>query len=316
MTTPRLIPFPATSLLARVFTSFVTISDSNNEITTLPVRPAPPSPDCTLALYGYPLDSGDDSSDENLSETAKSLHTHTTSTSVVHPLQTRPLPTSLAYCLSTGKRDLDATRLQSSHGSMENCITIHLDDIETLRASLAFVMQETMTPRARVGSLEQHDVVTRESVRITIGRLEMAELQSRAQDIEASFWDLKRHLGDHGGISGQQRSKEHKVIKVHITEPRNKKGYAGNLPLCNKCKFHHTGPCTAKYGNCKRVGHQTRDCRTPVLRVKQRPLVAKQKAKDICYECGRLGHYKNSCLERKNQNQVNKQWKAKNLWRL
>ncbi|GKB55184.1 hypothetical protein Tco_0905937 [Tanacetum coccineum] len=194
MTTPRLTPFPAISLLARVFTSFVIISDSNNEITTLPVRPAPPSPDCTLALYGYPLDSGDDSSDENLSETAKSLHTHTTSTSVVHPLQTRPLPTSLAYCLSTGKRDLDATRLQSSHGSMENCITIHLDDIETLRASLAFVMQETMTPRARVGSLEQHDVVTRESVRITIGRLEMAKLQSRARDLEVSFWDLERHI--------------------------------------------------------------------------------------------------------------------------
>ncbi|GJQ94598.1 putative reverse transcriptase domain-containing protein [Tanacetum coccineum] len=60
-----------------------------------------------------------------------------------------------------------------------------------------------------------------------------------------------------------------------------------------------------------KVGHQTRDCRTLVLRAKQRPLVAKQKAKVTCYECGRLGHYMNGYPDRKNQNQVNKQWNGK-----
>ncbi|GJT57212.1 hypothetical protein Tco_0992266 [Tanacetum coccineum] len=57
MTTPRPTPFPATTPRAWVFTVFVIISDSDDEITTLPVRPAPPSPDRTPALYGYPLDS-------------------------------------------------------------------------------------------------------------------------------------------------------------------------------------------------------------------------------------------------------------------
>ncbi|GJR26504.1 hypothetical protein Tco_1102736 [Tanacetum coccineum] len=33
-----------------------------------------------------------------------------------------------------------------------------------------------------------------------------------------------------------------------------RKEYAGTLPLCNKCKFHHSGPCTIKCSNCKRVG--------------------------------------------------------------
>ncbi|GKF90478.1 hypothetical protein Tco_0274179, partial [Tanacetum coccineum] len=66
MTTPRPTPFPATTPRAGVFVPFVIISDSYDEITTLPVRPAPPSPDHTPALYGYPLDSGDDSSDEDL----------------------------------------------------------------------------------------------------------------------------------------------------------------------------------------------------------------------------------------------------------
>ncbi|GJR37349.1 hypothetical protein Tco_1213033 [Tanacetum coccineum] len=51
--------------------------DSDDEIATLPVRSASPSQDRTPALYGYQLDSGDDSSDEDLSETADSLHTQT-----------------------------------------------------------------------------------------------------------------------------------------------------------------------------------------------------------------------------------------------
>ncbi|GJT64019.1 hypothetical protein Tco_0502944 [Tanacetum coccineum] len=82
MTTPRPTPFSTTGPRTRVFTPFVIISDSDNEITTLPMRPAPPpSPDHTPALYVYPLDSGDDISDENLK-----------------------------------KGDPNATRLQSSHG--------------------------------------------------------------------------------------------------------------------------------------------------------------------------------------------------------
>ncbi|GJW28035.1 hypothetical protein Tco_0044910 [Tanacetum coccineum] len=84
MSTPHPIPFPATTSSARVFAPFVIIFDSDDEITTLPVRPVPPSSDRTPALYGYPLDSGDESSDEDLNKTFESLHTQTAST-LVHP---------------------------------------------------------------------------------------------------------------------------------------------------------------------------------------------------------------------------------------
>ncbi|GJV07982.1 hypothetical protein Tco_1345638 [Tanacetum coccineum] len=97
MTTPRPTPFYATTPCARVFALFVIISNSDDEITTLPIRPAPSLPDRTSALYGYPLDSSDDSSNKDLSKTARSLHTQTASTSVVYPLSTRPLPTSPAF---------------------------------------------------------------------------------------------------------------------------------------------------------------------------------------------------------------------------
>ncbi|GJU77177.1 hypothetical protein Tco_1274247 [Tanacetum coccineum] len=92
MTTPRPTPFPATTLRTGVLVPFVIISDSDDKITTLPIRPAPPSSDRILALHGYPLDSGNDSLDEDLSETAESLHTQTASTSVIPSLPSPPLP--------------------------------------------------------------------------------------------------------------------------------------------------------------------------------------------------------------------------------
>ncbi|GKE03203.1 hypothetical protein Tco_1395221 [Tanacetum coccineum] len=97
-------PFPATTPRAGVFTPFIIISDSDDEITTLPVRPAPPSPDRTPALYGYQLDSGDDSSDEDLSEIAESLHTQTASKLVGHPPPTQSLPTSHVLASPPGNK--------------------------------------------------------------------------------------------------------------------------------------------------------------------------------------------------------------------
>nr|GEZ73343.1 hypothetical protein [Tanacetum cinerariifolium] len=86
MTTPCHTPFPATTPQVGAFAPFVIISDHDDDITTLPVRPPPPSPDHIPALYGYLLDSSDDSSNENLSETTKLLHTQTAS---VTPCQGR-----------------------------------------------------------------------------------------------------------------------------------------------------------------------------------------------------------------------------------
>ncbi|GJU00467.1 reverse transcriptase domain-containing protein [Tanacetum coccineum] len=121
----------------------------------------------------------------------------------------------------------------------------------------------------------------------------MNRVERQKYKVAKNASNKRKWEGDHGGSSSQ--NKEHKVIRAHIAEPSNKKGYAGNLPLCNKYKFHHTGQCAAKCSNCKRVGHQTRDSRTLVSRAKQRPSLAKQKAEVTCYECGRLGHYKSDC---------------------
>ncbi|GJV21843.1 putative reverse transcriptase domain-containing protein, partial [Tanacetum coccineum] len=85
-------------------------------------------------------------------------------------------------------------------------------------------------------------------------------------------------------VSGQN------VARAYAAGNNEKRGYAGPHPLCNKCRYHHVGPCTVKCNNCKRVGHQTRDCRfTATAPNTQRAPFGNQQGA-ICYECGRPGH--------------------------
>nr|GEW27084.1 putative reverse transcriptase domain-containing protein [Tanacetum cinerariifolium] len=108
-----------------------------------------------------------------------------------------------------------------------------------------------------------------------------------------------------------KKNRRREVIRSYAARPSNKKGYAGTLPHCNKCKLHHAMPCTVKCNSCKRVGHMTRDCRALVPETTHRPLVANQKTKVTCYVCGRPRHYKSDCLKWKNQNHVNQHQKEK-----
>ncbi|GJX57105.1 reverse transcriptase domain-containing protein [Tanacetum coccineum] len=105
----------------------------------------------------------------------------------------------------------------------------------------------------------------------------------------------KRKL-DNNNQAQQQLPKRQNVAQVYAAGTGERKEYAGTLPLCNKCKFHHNGPCTVKCANCKRVGHLTRDCWSSAATNNQRTLT--------CYECGNQGHYKSDCPELKNGNQA------------
>nr|GEW28810.1 hypothetical protein [Tanacetum cinerariifolium] len=90
---------------------------------------------------------------------------------------------------------------------------------------------------------------------------------------------------------------EQNVAQAYVIGTGERKEYAETLPLCNKCKFHHNGPCTTKYANCKKVGHLTRDCWNPTTTSSQKIIT--------CYECGNQGHYKSDCPELKNQKHGN-----------
>ncbi|GKB66839.1 putative reverse transcriptase domain-containing protein [Tanacetum coccineum] len=93
--------------------------------------------------------------------------------------------------------------------------------------------------------------------------------------------------------------------EAYTTGNNEKKGYVGSLPCCSKCKIHHAGPCTVRCGNCKRVGHMTRDCKVTITPNTQRTPVRNQHG-IVCYECGRPRHFRKDCPKLRNQNRGNK----------
>ncbi|GKB38238.1 putative reverse transcriptase domain-containing protein [Tanacetum coccineum] len=57
-------------------------------------------------------------------------------------------------------------------------------------------------------------------------------------------------------------------------------------------------------GNCKKVGHLTRDCTATITPNTQRAPVGNQQGV-VCYECGRSGHFRKDCPKLRNQNRGN-----------
>ncbi|GKD09430.1 putative reverse transcriptase domain-containing protein, partial [Tanacetum coccineum] len=96
------------------------------------------------------------------------------------------------------------------------------------------------------------------------------------------------------------------VARAYTVGNNEKKPYNGLLPLCNKCKFYHEGPCTVRCEKCNKVGHLTRDCKVIISTTStQRGQVVNQRVV-TCFECGRQGHYRSDCPKLKDQNHGNK----------
>nr|GEY60777.1 hypothetical protein [Tanacetum cinerariifolium] len=102
----------------------------------------------------------------------------------------------------------------------------------------------------------------------------------------------------------RQNATVQNVARAYTAGNNERNGYVGSLPYCNKCKLHHEGLCTIRCGNCKKVGHQTRDCRVTVNPNTQGVAVGNPQG-IVCYECGRSGHFRKDCPKLRNQNRGN-----------
>ncbi|GJR78005.1 reverse transcriptase domain-containing protein [Tanacetum coccineum] len=130
---------------------------------------------------------------------------------------------------------------------------------------------------------------------------EATEMATKLMDKKISTFaerqaENKRKL-DNNHQAQQQLPKRQNVVQAYAARTGERKECAGTLLLCNKCKFHHNGPCTVKCANYKKVGHLTRDCWSFGATNNKRTLT--------CYECGNQGHYKSDCPELKNRNHGN-----------
>ncbi|GJR37517.1 hypothetical protein Tco_1213201 [Tanacetum coccineum] len=81
-------------------------------------------------------------------------------------------------------------------------------------------------------------------IKTNMARKSMSQTKREEDKVAENASNKRKWEGNHNGSSSQQ-NKGHKVPRAHTTRPINKKAYAGSLPLCNQCKFHHNGPCTS-----------------------------------------------------------------------
>ncbi|GJX99672.1 putative reverse transcriptase domain-containing protein, partial [Tanacetum coccineum] len=96
------------------------------------------------------------------------------------------------------------------------------------------------------------------------------------------------------------------VARAYTAGNNERRVYNGSLPLCNKCKFHHEGPCTVRCGKCNKVGHLTKDCKAMISTTStQRGQVVNQRALTY-FKCERQGHFRSNCLKLNDQNRGNK----------
>ncbi|GKA49581.1 putative reverse transcriptase domain-containing protein, partial [Tanacetum coccineum] len=96
------------------------------------------------------------------------------------------------------------------------------------------------------------------------------------------------------------------VARAYMAGNNERKPYNGPLPLCNKCKLHHEGPCTVRCGKCNKIRHLTQDCKvTNSTTSTQRGQMVNHRVL-TCFEYGRQGHYRSDCPKLKDQNRRNK----------
>ncbi|GJZ85563.1 zinc finger, CCHC-type containing protein [Tanacetum coccineum] len=127
---------------------------------------------------------------------------------------------------------------------------------------------------------------------------ELIEQGVQAKALRIGDSNKRKWEDQQGNNYHQQQNQRQEAAKVYVAAPAKGRGYAGNLPWCNRCKAHHQpGLCPPRCGKCHKLGHQEGDCRTRI------PVARDNSLQNVtCFGCGNHGHYRSDCPELKNRN--------------
>ncbi|GJR71958.1 putative reverse transcriptase domain-containing protein [Tanacetum coccineum] len=70
----------------------------------------------------------------------------------------------------------------------------------------------------------------------------------------------------------QQQNQRQETGRAYAVIPSENSRNAGDLPLCNRCNFHHIRPCTSKCSICNKVGHLSKKNKRPATGSNQLPV--------------------------------------------
>ncbi|GJY80732.1 putative reverse transcriptase domain-containing protein [Tanacetum coccineum] len=120
---------------------------------------------------------------------------------------------------------------------------------------------------------------------------ELIEQGVQAKALRIGDSNKRKWEDQQGNNHHQQQNRRQEAAKVYVAAPAKGRGYAGNLPWCNRCKAHHQpGPCPPRCGTCHKLGHQEGDCRTRI------PVARDNSLQNVtCFGCGNHGHYMSDC---------------------
>ncbi|GJW03824.1 reverse transcriptase domain-containing protein, partial [Tanacetum coccineum] len=105
-------------------------------------------------------------------------------------------------------------------------------------------------------------------------------------------FDDKRTFNNSSRSNNNYRNTNNRIKgRAYVITSSENSRYARDLPLCKRCIYHHTGPCTGRCNNCNRMGHLSKNYRSKKLatRSNQLPVTV------VCHACGEKGHYTNQC---------------------
>ncbi|GJZ61372.1 putative reverse transcriptase domain-containing protein [Tanacetum coccineum] len=127
---------------------------------------------------------------------------------------------------------------------------------------------------------------------------ELIEQGVQAKALRIGDSNKRKWEDQQGNNYHQQQNRRQEAAKVYVAAPAKGRGYAGNLPWCNRCKAHHQpGSCPPRCGKCHKLGHQEGECRTRI------PVARDNSLQNVtCFGCGNHGHYRSDCPELKNRN--------------
>ncbi|GKD20423.1 hypothetical protein Tco_1222126 [Tanacetum coccineum] len=113
---------------------------------------------------------------------------------------------------------------------------------------------QTLEEAINIAHRLMDQIIKRDSVLETNDRKQ--KLEDERNIINNNYQNNHNNNNRNNDYHRQQNRRQETFRTYTVTN-----GYAGNLPLCKRCRLHHTGPCSIKCQVCNKIGHQTKYCK-------------------------------------------------------